>query len=64
MIRDVGYRCNHCGSIQEAEAIRENLFVDAQPFASYDKAEGSPLLRWLRYRRLVRSVLRALRYPR
>jgi DNA-binding transcriptional regulator YiaG len=62
MMRDIGYRCNHCGSFHEVEAIRENLFVDAQPFASYQNSPGSQLRRWLRYRSLVHSVLRALRH--
>jgi hypothetical protein len=32
---DITYRCHHCGSVHEVEAIRENLFLDQRSIASY-----------------------------
>ena len=60
MMRDFGYRCHHCGSIQEVEAIRHNLFVDAHTIASYEAAPCRGIRRWLLYRRIARELLRAL----
>jgi hypothetical protein len=64
---DIAYRCHHCGSTHEAESIRENLYINQQPIASY----GAPTWgtadfgSFFRRRRLTRGIARALwpRYP-
>jgi hypothetical protein len=35
---DVGYLCHNCGSVHEAESIRENLILDLHPAASYESS--------------------------
>jgi hypothetical protein len=32
---DIAYRCHHCGSTHEAESIRQNLYLNQRPIASY-----------------------------
>jgi hypothetical protein len=50
---DISYRCHHCGSIHEVESIRENLYVNQRPVASYAVPRGRRLgdsrgmARWL-----------------
>jgi hypothetical protein len=63
---DVAYRCHHCGSVHEAESIRENLYLDQRPISSYAPTSvvglrllGRLLLRW----RISSAVAKAL-WPR
>jgi hypothetical protein len=47
---DITYRCHHCGSVHEVEAIRQNLYLDQRSIASYELARpgnscGIPRLR-------------------
>ena len=62
---DITYRCHHCGSVHEVEAIRENLYLDQRSIGSY--AVGrlqsySALPRFLLARRLAAALWP--RYPR
>lgn len=62
---DMTYRCHHCGSVHEVEAIRENLYLDQRTIASY--AVGrlqsySAIPRFLLARRIAAALWP--RYPR
>ena len=65
---DIAYRCHHCGSTHEAESIRQNLYVDRRPVASY-AAPASRRMVWLgeffQRRRMTQGIAQALwpRYP-
>jgi hypothetical protein len=62
---DVAYRCHHCGSIHEAESIRDNLYLDQRPISSYAPSTaglrflGRLLLHW----RIAVQIAQAL-WPR
>jgi len=65
---DIAYQCHHCGSVHEAESIRQNLYLNQRPIASYEASgRGSMtesrefVLRW----RITKHMARALwpRYP-
>jgi|HubBroStandDraft_2_1064218.scaffolds.fasta_scaffold1651304_1 hypothetical protein len=56
---DIAYRCHHCGSLHEAESIRENLLLDQRSLASYGSA--GRVRGMLARRRAARCVLRAIR---
>jgi hypothetical protein len=59
---DIAYRCHHCGSMHEVESIRENLYLNQRPIASFAIPEphGLPvILRW----RIAQDIARAL-WPR
>jgi hypothetical protein len=62
---DIAYRCHHCGSVHEVEAIRENLFLNQRPIASFTHPQPGGrqyrhiVLRW----RIAQDIARAL-WPR
>jgi hypothetical protein len=60
---DIAYRCHHCGSMHEAESIRQNLYLNQRPIASYEpsknrfmNASSELFLRW----RITKHMARAL----
>jgi len=55
---DISYRCHHCGSTHEAESIRQNLYLDLRPLASYEPRRG--LLERISRRRITQRVAQAL----
>jgi hypothetical protein len=63
---DVAYQCHNCGSVHEAESIRQNLILDLRSAASYELSGQdrvlNPRVRFLRWR-MARSLARAL-WPR
>lgn len=61
---DISYRCHHCGSVHEVEAIRENLYIDQRSIASYGVSRR--LRTYCKMRWLARQLAAALwpRYPR
>lgn len=60
---DVAYLCHNCGSIQEVEAIRQNLILDLRTAASYELSGQhrilNPRARFLRWR-MTRGLAQAL----
>lgn len=63
---DIAYRCHHCGSMHEVEAIRENLYLNQRPIASLSGprrggqgSRGRLVVRW----RMAQGIARAL-WPR
>jgi hypothetical protein len=61
-MKDIAYRCHHCGSVHEVESIRENLYLNQRPIASFTlpQPRGLPVvLRW----RIAQDIARAL-WPR
>jgi hypothetical protein len=56
---DIAYRCHHCGSVHEAEAIRENLLLDQRSLATYGLS--GRVRGMIERRRAARCVLRAIR---
>jgi hypothetical protein len=65
---DISYQCHHCGSVHEAESIRQNLHLNQRSIASYalpwlsGVGDGGGVARW----RISRGIARGLwpRYPR
>jgi len=55
---DIAYRCHNCGSVHEAESIRQNLVLDRQALASYE--DLGRVRRVLARRRAVQRITRAL----
>jgi hypothetical protein len=60
---DVAYQCHNCGSVHEAESIRENLILDLRAAASYglsgQRGMLDPRPRFLRWR-MTRGLAQAL----
>jgi len=56
---DIAYQCHQCGSVQEVEAVRQNLYLDQRPIASYD-AGRCGLIAKLSRRSVTHRVARAL----
>ena len=60
---DVHYRCHHCGSVHEAEAIRRNLYLGQRALgdaAAFEHGGVRGLGRRIVRRRVTRSLMRAL----
>lgn len=64
---DIAYRCHHCGSTHEAESIRQNLYLDRRPIASYAAPQRRrlSLLEFFQRRRITQGIAHGLwpRYP-
>jgi hypothetical protein len=60
---DIAYRCHHCGSTHEAESIRQNLYLNQRPIATYASSGRwgvVDLSEFFRRRRMTQGIGKAL----